>query len=1073
MTRKPRLIQALRVSLLLGSLSLVSTGAVLAQKQNAPKYEVGKILLYMQAGTPRAKVDALAAKVMAKQIRASLMADCYQLILPDTVKSIQETLDQAAQLRTDPTVRWVNAQPVYIPYQAKVEPNDPRYMSGEQWPLRMMNLPQAWALQKGGANVTVGVIDTAFSPDHEDLKGQYHSASRNFADDPVNGTAPLGSNKDNGHGVHVSGIIVAKTDNGIGVAGVCWENVKCVALQTAKSAAVNPFPDGLAIISSYAYASANKDILGIVAVNMSYGRAFADPTDVNDPDYVGTRNMADAGIVPMAAAGNFFPRLNNDQVPAAYPHVVSIAAVGPSGAKSSFSQGPKVELAAPGGEFSAVTDGVLSTFVPGDAYDFLNGTSMASPNAAGVAALLLSTPGVTPARAVQVLKDTANKAGLQQIPDPELGYGIVDAFQALLQVSVQARIQEPNGVDINGIAVDRTGQIPPVETFQPNIRVKIALVKPENVTLSISHLNPQTGQQTVETLTPQFMRQNIVEGDPDAPNPFYTIGFRKRFTPAVAGSGDDNQYSLTVVATEPNLGITKSDTRIFTIKPRIMRGYPLQGKDGTVRRLAFISLPYLESAADSPTGAVRDSKGLLGAGSILYRYLYKQNGTHGVQGDYAVFGSGAGDKNPADAALYPAGAKPSAEGSTRIADISPVGYAWFADLPEDVSLSQFGREFSNEPIRIPLNEGWNMIGNPYPYRTTLNTSLLDTPNGERIPLIQATDNGIILPFFFRYVLGEYVKQELPNGTMEPWEGIWVFLFPARKNTITLGNRYALIVVPSIVPPNSRSTSGATHSRDDAPSIAINGPGSWGMRLEATVGTLRDGNNFIGMTSIGANQRSRTRVPKPPLPAPYVTVGVKSQEVAGTLYSQDLQPVGGTRSWEVVVSSDQQDADVALNTRFLNALPRNYRLTLTDKATGQSVDLRNQRTYRYNTGKTSPTRSFVITARPSTLGRRALLTNVFVNPNNTTDSRSVPTFEIGYNISQEASVEVSVLSATGRQIAVVGNTRAVGTGENRVVWNGRDGSGRAVPAGTYMLQLRALTTDGEVTRVAQPLLITGR
>ncbi len=1091
MTHKPRLFQALRVPLSLLTLALLTSGIARADGPNIPKYQSGKIILYMQPGTPRAKVNALALKVKAIKVNASAMPDCYQLILPSDVKSLQDTLQLAAQLRPDSAVRWVNAQPVRVKFERTAPPNDPRYLSGEQWNLRMMNVPQAWTIQSGAVGVNVAVIDTAFNPNHEDLTGQYLPESKNYADDPIAGNAPITSTIDRSHGVHVSGIIAAKTDNGKGIAGVCWDNVKVLAFQTTKTA--DKDSDGmdyLAILSSANNVAANKDALGLVAVNMSYG-GFGDPNDVNDPEYVAMQSVKDAGVVPMAAAGNSEPFPNTSFVPCGYASVVSVGSVGPSGGIAFYSQGPKVEFAAPGGDQSGRTeDGILSTYVPSNnSYEYLQGTSMACPDAVGVMALILSTPGVTPDQAVQAVKDTANKAGLQTIPDSHFGYGVIDAYQALLQVSVQARIQAPNGLDANGNSADPSRTLPPVETFQPTIQLKIGLAKPEKVAVTFTHTNPKTGMVIVEPLEASFLRQNVVSGDPDAPRPQYTVSFRKKFRPAAKDSGDDNKYTLSLTATS-DTGLTRTDTRVFTLEPRVLTGFPLQGVDGKVRRLAFISLPYAESALDSPTGATRDSKALLGPNSVLYRYVYKQNGSEGTQGGYAIFGSPT-DKNPDDAKLLPSGPaalQPRFEGSDKVGaykvgdSISPVGYAWFADLPETPTLQLNGVDFGSTPVRIPLTEGWNMIGNPFPYSISLNTSLLEMPTGERVPMPVAAEQNLVLPFLYRYFQGQYFQDQLPNGLLVPWEGHWIFVSPARRNSISLINKYALLVIPGVVPASGRSASLSKRTGTIAvsnpvpvstPAIAINGPSSWGLRLEAQVGNLRDGNNYIGMTSIGANQRNRTRVPKPPMPTPYVSVGIANSDSPGLLYSQDLQSIGGSRTWEVVVATDQQKTDIALNTNFVNALPRNYRLTLTDKVTGQSVDLRNQRTYRYNTGTTTPTRGFLITARPSNLGRRALVTSVFVNPSKPADTRSVPTYEIGYNISQEANVEVSILSATGRQIAVVGNSRAVNAGDNRAVWTGRDNAGRTVPAGTYLVQLRATTTDGEVSRVAQPLLVTGR
>lgn len=1052
MNRKPKLWKALRLSAAVVSAWLGSQAVAHAQAAPQMKFKQAEIILYMQPGTPRATVDALVRKVEAISLTPLLLTDCYKVTLPLKYKSDQATLEAVAKLKTDAKVRWVNATPIGQWHQTKAEPNDPRYLSNEQWPLKMMNLPQAWALQKGAPNTTVAVMDSGFFPDHEDLIGQYHSASRNTADNTTDILADLEP-----HGVHVSGTVVGKTDNGKGIAGVAWENIKCIAIKLAKKG-----DGGLefdATINGWVYLASLANVHNIVACNMSFGWFSGDITDTTDPRYVSTKMCADAGIVMMASAGNSFPFPNTSGIPAAYKHIVSIGSVGPTGLHAFDSSAGKVDIASPGGDQSIKNeDGVLSTWMPNtNSYEYLQGTSMAAPNATGVVALVRSVPGVTAERAIQVIKETANKAGLTSLPDDQYGFGVIDAYKAVAAVSVLSVVVDPRGVDSNGNPSDPTGLIPLVETFQPTIRVKIGLVKPENVVVTLDGV----------ALTTQELRQNIESGNPDAPNPQYVIAFRRKL------AQDGGQHTVNVTATNPDTGITRSDTRIFTVQPRTLRGFPRQGQDGKVRNLAFISFPYKETAADSPTGAVRDVKELFGASAISYRYQYLQQGD-GVQGSYSIFGAGADDVNPEAAKINTGGLPTSTIGNSPKADIRPVGLAWFVDIPENSVMNTFGQEYGAEPVRIPLTEGWNMVGNPYPHAIPFFGTLLELPTGERVPLPEAAQSGLVLPFIYRYVLDGYEIDGLPNGQMLPWQGHWIFVKPSRGK-VDLTRKYALITVPGVTPATRSASTRASQptTRPVAPVANISGANSWALRLDAQVGTLRDTANFVGMTTNATAQKALTRVPKPPMPSPYVTVGIANAEAPGLLYTQDIQAVGGTRTWDVVVNTDQKEADVTLSTSFVGSLPRNYRVTMTDKATGQSVDLRNQRNYRFKLGAQNNTRAFIITARPTTLGRRALMTNVFVNPSRVADGRSVPAYEIGYNISQDAQVEVAILSGTGRPLASVGVTRAANLGENRVVWNGRDNAGRAVPAGTYVVQLRAVTQDGEVTRVVQPLLISGR
>ena len=103
-------------------------------------------------------------------------------------------------------------------------PNDMGYVSGEQWAINKISLPSAWEIEKGN-QLLVGIIDSGIDATHPDLQGRIDTTlSQSF----VEGYNPL--EDATGHGTHVAGIIAAKTNNSIGIAGVCW-NVKLVSLR--------------------------------------------------------------------------------------------------------------------------------------------------------------------------------------------------------------------------------------------------------------------------------------------------------------------------------------------------------------------------------------------------------------------------------------------------------------------------------------------------------------------------------------------------------------------------------------------------------------------------------------------------------------------------------------------------------------------------------------------------------------------------------------------------------------------------------------------------------------------------
>ena len=105
-----------------------------------------------------------------------------------------------------------------------VTPNDPYY--NQQSALSKIQLPQAWSYSTGSASITVGVLDSGIDGDHPDLVNNINtSLSRNFVNDTYSCL-----DDPNGHGTHVAGIIAARGNNALGVAGVAW-NIKLASLR--------------------------------------------------------------------------------------------------------------------------------------------------------------------------------------------------------------------------------------------------------------------------------------------------------------------------------------------------------------------------------------------------------------------------------------------------------------------------------------------------------------------------------------------------------------------------------------------------------------------------------------------------------------------------------------------------------------------------------------------------------------------------------------------------------------------------------------------------------------------------
>ena len=282
-------------------------------------------------------------------------------------------------------------------------PNDPGYPL--QWAPPIMQAPTAWNITTGARIVVVAVLDSGLDLSHPDLIANTWKNPRELAtngiDDEKNGFVDdvYGWNfltntnnvQDNyGHGTHVSGIIGAVGNNGVGITGLGWQ----VALMPLKILGDNGVGTVSAALAAMSYVTMmRRDFeTNIVVTNNSWGASTGASVVMRDA----IAAMGDIGITFVAAAGN--NGSNNDIVPrypSSYdvPNVIAVAASDQADTLSSFSNyGPTtVDLAAPGS--------LIYSTLSGGTYGYLSGTSMAAPQVAGAIALLnAGRPGLTVAQ---------------------------------------------------------------------------------------------------------------------------------------------------------------------------------------------------------------------------------------------------------------------------------------------------------------------------------------------------------------------------------------------------------------------------------------------------------------------------------------------------------------------------------------------------------------------------------------------------------------------------------------------------------------------------------------------------
>lgn len=317
-------------------------------------------------------------------------------------------------------------EPHFIPELCYV-PNDDSVSN--QYALERIKAFDAWAIEKGDSNMVIGISDTGCDFLHPDL---ISNIAYNY-NDPINGIDDdgdgyidnfygwdLGENDNfpqsttSSHGVHVTGLSSAKTDNTIGMAGSGF-NCRFVPLKIT-----NASGSLIAAYESIVYAADR----GFQFINCSWGSYQASVINFEIIRYATINKEA---LIFCGAGNNSSER---QFYPASYDFTVSMGSTGPQDVKSDFSNfGYRMDLYAPG-------ENVLSSW-PENSYIYSNGTSMSSPVAAGCAAIVKSKfPSLNGLQVGQLLKLTADRLDTMpenQIYAEKLGYGRVNMFRAITE----------------------------------------------------------------------------------------------------------------------------------------------------------------------------------------------------------------------------------------------------------------------------------------------------------------------------------------------------------------------------------------------------------------------------------------------------------------------------------------------------------------------------------------------------------------------------------------------------------------------------------------------------------------
>ena len=384
-----------------------------AQRSNTIQVlEVAGVSAILSQTSPAEVVPAFTAPSLLQEDPYGL-----QRIFVVNIQAGQDVLALIDQLNTLPDVEYAEAMYIRELYESQFIPNDALY--SQSWHHPIVSNPQAWDIQTGSDTIIIAIIDTGVDTDHPDLVDNLWvnpgEIPDNLVDDDGNGQiddiygwdfnqndADVSHQWDwhpynaEDHGTHCAGIAAGVTNNLIGVAGASHHS----KIMTCK---IFPYLSDTAAANAILYAANN----GAHVISNSWGGGGSSATI--QAAILHARNVK--GSIVLFAAGN--SGSSSPHYPGANDGVVCVGASNSIDGRASFSNyGSWVDMCAPGTNIWSATD--PENPAHNDEYQAWDGTSMATPLAAGIAALIKSQyPSISVEALETRLMDGDNIGNLQ------------------------------------------------------------------------------------------------------------------------------------------------------------------------------------------------------------------------------------------------------------------------------------------------------------------------------------------------------------------------------------------------------------------------------------------------------------------------------------------------------------------------------------------------------------------------------------------------------------------------------------------------------------------------------------
>jgi len=579
-------------------------------------------------------------------------------------------------------------------------------LDGRMWAIDA-ELDNSWGVQRIGAGtvhdynkgtgVKVAIIDTGIDYTHEDLDANYKGGYDfvNTDTDPMD---------DDGHGTHVAGTVAAE-DNDIGVVGVAPE-AALYALKVLDETGGGYWSD---VIAAIQWSVDN----GMQVINMSLGGTGT--TDVE----AACQAAYDAGLLLVAAAGNSGnPPGKGDNViePATYDSVIAVAATNKDDGRATWSStGSDLELSAPGVD--------INSTLLGGGYGEKDGTSMASPHVAGVAALVIAGEGLSNVEVRTRLQVTADDLGAAG-KDSQYGYGLVDADEAA-PPPVGNRAPVADAGPDQSVKTSSTVQLDGTGSYDPDgdpITYSWAFVsKPTDSTASLSGADTATPSFVSDVDGTYEVQLTVSDGELSSTDSVVVTTVPNRAPVADAGSdqsvktsstvqldgtgsydpdGDPITYSWAFVSkpTDSAASLSGADTATPTFVADVDGTYEveltvsdgeLSSSDSVVITAATVTEPMTVSVSSitygTEGGRNQDRHLLITVALVddLGTPVADASVSIDVYLDGSLYGSGTGTTGTGGTVTFKANNAPSGTYTTEVTDVTAAGLTWDEVTPDN------------------------------------------------------------------------------------------------------------------------------------------------------------------------------------------------------------------------------------------------------------------------------------------------------------------------------------------------------------------------------------------------------